>query len=117
VVAENDRYLVKSVLASKNEISKFMSDKIASLDFSLDETTERFKGNASPKDLEYLMQMLQAYFTDLNYNEEAFNGYKAKTQAMLGSVMASPIIFFTTLHSFHQVRKLAPCAGRVAQTA
>jgi zinc protease len=81
---------------TKNEISKFMSDKIASLDFSLDETTERFKGNASPKDLEYLMQMLQAYFTDLNYNEEAFNGYKAKTQAMLGSVMASPIIFFLT---------------------
>ena len=78
----------------KNDISKFMSDKIASLRFSLSNTTERFSGQAAPKDLEYMMQMLQAYFLDLNYNEEAFNGYKAKQLAFMGNMMASPNIYF-----------------------
>jgi zinc protease len=78
----------------KNEISKFMSDKIASLSFSVSNTTERFRGQSSPKDLEYLMQMLQGYFTDLNYNEDAFNGYKAKQQAFMGNMMASPNFYF-----------------------
>lgn len=78
----------------KNEISKFMSDKIANLNFSLSNTSERFRGQATPKDLEYMMQMLQAYFTDLNYNEEAFNGYKAKQQAFMGNMLASPRFYF-----------------------
>ncbi|NBC56934.1 MAG: insulinase family protein [Bacteroidetes bacterium] len=78
----------------KNEISKFMSDKIASLNFSLSSTSERFRGQAAPKDLEYMMQMLQAHFTDLNYNEEAFNGYKAKQQAFMGNMLASPRFYF-----------------------
>jgi len=78
----------------KNEISKFTSDKIASLNFSLSSTSERFRGQAAPKDLEYMMQMLQAYFTDLNYNEEAFKGYKAKQQAFMGNMMASPRFYF-----------------------
>lgn len=78
----------------KNEISKFMSDKIANLNFQLANTSERFRGQAAPKDLEYMMQMLQAYFTDLNYNEEAFNGYKAKQQAFMGNMLASPNFYF-----------------------
>ncbi|QTY27212.1 pitrilysin family protein [Flavobacterium sp. CS20] len=79
---------------NKNDISKFMSDKIARLNFSVSNTTERFNGQASPKDLEYLMQMLQAYFTDLNYNKEAFEGYKAKQKAFMSNMLASPNIYF-----------------------
>ncbi len=79
---------------NKNDISKFMSDKIARLNFSVSNTTERFRGQAAPKDLEYLMQMLQAHFTDLNYNKEAFEGYKAKQQAFMGNMLASPNFYF-----------------------
>lgn len=79
---------------NKNEISKFMSDKIARLNFSVSNTTERFRGQAAPKDLEYLMQMLQAHFTDLNYNKEAFEGYKSKQKAFMGNMLASPNFYF-----------------------
>lgn len=79
---------------NKNDISKFMSDKIATLNFSLSSTSEKFSGKAAPKDLEYLMQMIQAHFTDLNYDEEAFEGYKAKQKAFMGNMMASPNIYF-----------------------
>lgn len=78
----------------KNEISKFMSDKIASLNFSMSNTSERLRGQAAPKDLEYMMQMVQAHFTDLNYNEDAFNGFKAKQQAFMGNMLASPNFYF-----------------------
>ncbi len=78
----------------KNDISKFMSDKIARLNFSVSNTTERCRGQASPKDLEYLMQMLQAHFTDLNYNKDAFEGYKAKQKAFMGNMLASPNFYF-----------------------
>jgi len=78
----------------KNDISKFMSDKIARLNFSVSGTTERFRGSAAPKDLEYMMQMLQAHFTDLNYNKEAFEGYKAKQKAFMGNMLASPNFYF-----------------------
>ena len=78
----------------KNDISKFMSDKIASLNFSVSNTTESFTGQAAPKDLEYLMQMVQAHFTDLNYNKEAFEGFKAKQKAFMGNMLASPNFYF-----------------------
>jgi len=81
---------------TKNEISKFMSDKIANLNFSVSNISERFSGQAAPKDLEYLMQMLQAHFVDLNYNEQSFSDYQSKMLAMLGAITASPNIYFLT---------------------
>ena len=62
----------------QNDIDKFMAGKIANVMPYISNTTEGFRGSTTPKDLEYAFQMLHAYFTDLNFNKDAFEGYKQK---------------------------------------
>ena len=57
-----------------NDINKFMTGKIARVNPYIGGTTEGLRGNTTPKDLEYLFQMVHAYFTDLNFDPEAFEG-------------------------------------------
>ena len=78
----------------KNAIQKFMSDKNANLNLSISGSSESLRGSASPEDLEYLFQMVQAKFTDLNYNPEAFEGYKSKRMAFMGNLLASPRFYY-----------------------
>ncbi|NBL63650.1 insulinase family protein [Flavobacterium sp. NST-5] len=77
-----------------NDINKFMNGKIASVSPYISSTTEGFRGSATPKDLEYLFQMTHAYFTDLNYDKEAFEGYKTKQSAFFKNLSSQPNIFF-----------------------
>ena len=78
----------------KNDISKFMSDKNASLNVGISSNSENLSGSASPEDLEYLFQMIQAKFTDLNFDEDAFEGYKSKRMAFMGNLLASPRFYY-----------------------
>ena len=78
----------------KNDISKFMSDKNASLNVGISTNSENLNGNASPEDLEYLFQMIQAKFTDLNFDEEAFEGFKSKQMAFMGNMLANPRFYY-----------------------
>jgi zinc protease len=78
----------------KNDIQKFMSDKNANVNLSISERFEALSGNASPEDMKYLFQMIQAKFTDLNYNKEAFEGYKSKRMAFMGNLLASPRFYY-----------------------
>ncbi len=77
-----------------NDINKFMNGKIASVSPYIGGTTEGFRGSATPKDLEYLFQMTYAYFTDLNFDKEAFEGYKTKQSAFFKNLSSQPSIFF-----------------------
>lgn len=77
-----------------NDINKFMSGKIANLNPYISNTTEGLRGNAAPKDLEYLFQMVYAYFTDLNYDAEAFEGYKQKQSAFYDNLTSQPNFYF-----------------------
>ena len=58
-----------------NDINKFMTGKIARVSPYVGNSSEQMDGSCTPKDMEYMMQMMYAYFTDLNYDEEAFEGY------------------------------------------
>lgn len=78
----------------KNDISKFMSGKVASVRPYVGSTSEGMSGNAAPKDLEYLMQMIQAYFTDLNYDEDAFESFKTKQNAFMSNLTSMPNVYF-----------------------
>ena len=78
----------------KNDISKFMSDKNASLNVGISSNSENLSGSASPEDLEYLFQMIQAKFTDLNFDKDAFEGYKSKRMAFMGNLLASPRFYY-----------------------
>lgn len=79
---------------NQNDIDKFMSDKIASVMPYISGATEGFRGSATPKDLEYALQMLYAYFTDLNYDPEAFEGYKQKQSNLFENMISQPNFYF-----------------------
>jgi zinc protease len=77
-----------------NDINKFMTGKIARVNPYIGASTEGLRGNATPKDLEYLFQMTHAYFTDLNMDMAAFEGYKQKQSAFFNNMAATPNFYF-----------------------
>jgi zinc protease len=77
-----------------NDITKFMAGKIANVSPFISNITEGFRGNATPKDAEYLFQMIYAYFTDLNMDKDAFEGYKQKQSAFYENLGAQPNFYF-----------------------
>ena len=78
----------------QNDIDKFMAGKIASVSPYISNTTEGFRGSTTPKDLEYAFQMVHAYFTDLNLNAAAFEGYKQKQSNFFENMMSQPSFYF-----------------------
>ena len=77
-----------------NDIEKFMSGKIASVSPYISSISEGFRGNATPKDLEYLFQSMYAYFTDLNLDKEAYEGFKQKQSAFYNNMSSQPSFYF-----------------------
>lgn len=77
-----------------NDINKFMTGKIARVSPYIGSATEGLRGNATPKDLEYLFQMTYAYFTDLNYDPEAFDGFKQKQSSFFKNMASQPQNYF-----------------------
>ncbi len=77
-----------------NDINKFMAGKIASVNPYIGSSTEGVRGSTTPKDLEYLFQMTHAYFTDLNLDKEAFEGYKQKQSAFYKNLASQPNVYF-----------------------
>jgi zinc protease len=79
---------------TQNDIDKFMAGKIASVTPYISNTTEGFRGSTTPKDLEYAFQMLHAYFTDLNFDKDAFEGFKQKQSNFMGNMISQPSFYF-----------------------
>lgn len=79
----------------QNDITKFMAGKIAGVRPYIYDSTEGMTGSTTPKDMEYLFQMVHAYFTDLNLDKEAFEGYKKKQMSMFANMGSNPESYFT----------------------
>lgn len=79
-----------------NDINKFMTGKIANVYPYIYEETEGLRGNAAPKDMEYMFQMIYAYFTDLNFDKEAYAGYEKKTKSRWANMSSNPDSYFTS---------------------
>jgi zinc protease len=77
-----------------NDITKFMAGKIASATPYIGNTTEGFRGSTTPKDFEYMFQMVHAYFTDMNLDKEAYEGYKQKQSAFYDNMASQPSFYF-----------------------
>ncbi len=77
-----------------NDINKFMTGKKASVRPSIGAITEGMSGNATPKDLEYLFQMVYANFTDINLDVPTFEGYKQKQSAYFKNMASQPGFYF-----------------------
>ena len=79
---------------NQNDIDKFMAGKIATVTPYINNATEGFRGSTTPKDLEYSFQMVQAYFTDLNIDAAAFEGYKQKQSNFFENLISQPNFYF-----------------------
>lgn len=77
-----------------NDINKFMSGKIASANPYISNTTEGIRGSSTPKDLEYMFQMVHGYFTDLNLDKDAYEGYKQKMSGFYSNMSSDPNFYF-----------------------
>ncbi|MCW4469342.1 insulinase family protein [Flavobacterium sp. MFBS3-15] len=77
-----------------NDINKFMTGKLASARPYIGSVTEGFRGSATPKDMEYMFQMVHAYFTDLNLDKEAYEGFKQKQSAFYANMASEPSYYF-----------------------
>ena len=54
----------------------------------------QFHPTRFPKDMEYMFQMVYAYFTDLNYDQEAFDSYRKKQMAFTANMVSQPAYYF-----------------------
>ncbi|MFY7811111.1 MAG: M16 family metallopeptidase, partial [Flavobacterium sp.] len=79
---------------NKNELEKFLSGKIASVNSFVGSMSEGLSGNCAPKDLETMMQLIHVNMVDINKNEEAYNGYVTKQKGMMGSFLQNPNFYF-----------------------
>lgn len=79
---------------TKNDMTKMMSGKIASVRPSIGAYSENMRGSASPKDFETLFQMIHLYFTKLDKDDDAFASFVSKQKAFLGNIASNPNIAF-----------------------
>ena len=80
---------------NKNDINKFMTGKIVRVYPYVSSTSEGMQGSSTPKDFEYLMQMIHAYFTDMNMDKEAFAGFVAKQKGFMTNLLSQPSTYFS----------------------
>lgn len=79
---------------NQNDINKFMAGKIASINPFISSFTEGVRGSTTPKDLEYAFQMIHAYFTDMNYDAAAFEGFKQKQSNFFENMASQLSMYF-----------------------
>jgi len=79
---------------SLNDMGKYMSGKIARVGPSIRSDGEYFSGNAAPKDIETLFQMVHLYFTDMKKDDEAYQSYLNKQKGFVGNFLADPSFYF-----------------------
>ena len=71
-------------------LDKFLSGKIVRVSPYIGELTEGLSGSASPKDLEVLFQLINAYFTSVRRDSEAIDAVLTKTRSFLQNWKVSP---------------------------
>ncbi len=79
---------------SATDLQKFLSDKNAGVSPYISELQEGFRGSATPKDLETMLQLTHLYFTALRKDEAAFQGYMSRLKAYFANVMSDPSNYY-----------------------
>lgn len=79
---------------TKIELKKLLTGKGANVKPTIGNLSEGMRGSATPKDFEYLFQLVHLYFTKLNNDPKAFNSYTAKMKAYLKNALSAPSTYF-----------------------
>jgi zinc protease len=79
---------------SKIELEKLLSGKNIRINPYIGSIQEGFNGNATPKDFETMLQLINLYFTAPNYNEEAFQSIIKKQKMFLPNLLQDPTTWY-----------------------
>lgn len=77
------------------DLSKLLSDKNISSDISIGNYSESFSGFASPKDLEYMFQLLHLKLTKPRLDPEVFQSYKVQMLDIIKNRSNNPSYVFS----------------------
>lgn len=88
------------------ELNKKLSDKIVRVSPYISPVQEGLNGNASPKDIETMFQMIYLYFTEPRVDSNAYFAYRKQVENFLKNKNASPYSAFNdtltvTLAQYH----------------
>ncbi|WP_420315989.1 M16 family metallopeptidase [Ekhidna sp.] len=79
---------------SKTDLDKLFSGKTVRVSPFVGTYNEGFNGNAAPKDLETLMQMVHLYFTAPRKDPQSFESYKMRNTMLYQNLMSNPQFYF-----------------------
>jgi zinc protease len=77
-----------------DKLEKLLSGQVVSVSPSISGLNEGFSGNASPKDLETMFQLIYLYFTDARVDADAFKAFQSSTISLLQNQSNSPEAVF-----------------------
>lgn len=79
---------------SYTDLQKVLAGKSVGLQPYMSDLEEGFRGSASPKDLETLLQLTYLYFTEVRRDETAYQSLMQRNMAFLSNVMSDPNYFY-----------------------
>ncbi|MCD8262516.1 MAG: insulinase family protein [Bacteroides sp.] len=79
---------------SRTDLEKLLAGKKADISLNVSNAQETVNGSCSPQDIETMLQLLYLNFTDLRYDEDAYNSYKSRLRASLENQAANPMSAF-----------------------
>lgn len=78
-----------------NTMSKYLAGKTVSVGYSVNNYTDVLQGSSSVKDFETMMQIIYAYFTELNPDAMTYNAKIAQIKPLLESQAQLPQMVFS----------------------
>lgn len=82
----------------KNQLEKYLSDKIVRVYSTIEPLSEGLRGSSSTKDLEIMFQLIYLYFTDFRIDSEALQRYIEDIKTSIDNSKNSPRdLFFDSL--------------------
>lgn len=82
------------------ELQKMLAGKKVNVTPTLGEFEEGFTGNASPNDIEEMLQLVYLQFTQPRFDEVAFSGFMSRIQGVLQNAGSNPNMIFSDSISF-----------------
>ena len=79
---------------SNTDLTKLFAGKTVTVRPFVGTYSEGFNGNAAPKDLETMMQLIHMYFTAPRKDQASFESYKTRNTMLYQNLMSSPQFFF-----------------------
>lgn len=73
------------------QLEKALTGQVANASPYINELYEGFRGNASPKDVETMFQMIHLYFSDARFDNDAFDSYLTFQKEQIKNIQRNPM--------------------------